>query len=321
MKRLKTLRVRFALWIAGLFLTVLVVFGLLVYFGMAQGLGASIDSSLILNASQIGGAVDAENGELSLPESFAEEPENADLREQGFTMRVLNLNGQPVEQFGPYRGLPIVSESIVAAQEHETTFDTLTDPFFNVPVRVYTAPIEDDDKIVGFIQVAQSLARVQDTLRRLLTTLLVSVPLLVIVAGLSGYFLAARALAPIDQITRTAHSISVNDLSARLNLPATDDEVGRLAVTFDTMLARLQKAFQHERQFTADAAHELRTPLSAMQAILGMIREKRRAPEEYEQALADLAEEADRLRTLTEDLFLLSRSDMAGRRDRAKGRR
>ena len=143
----------------------------------------------------------------------------------------------------------------------------------------------------------------------MLAALLIGGPLLIIIAGLGGYFLAARALTPIDRITRTARHIAEGgeDLSARLNLPATDDEVGRLASTFDAMLAKLDDSFQRERQFTADASHELRTPLAAMQAILSVIREERRTPEDYEQALADLAEEADRLRSLTENLLRLAR--------------
>ena len=85
--------------------------------------------------------------------------------------------------------------------------------------------------------------------------------------------------------------------------------MGRLASTFDDMLSRLDESFQRERQFTTDASHELRTPLTAMQAVLGMIREKPRSGREYQQALDDLSEEVDRLRTLTEDLLHLARSD------------
>jgi signal transduction histidine kinase len=77
------------------------------------------------------------------------------------------------------------------------------------------------------------------------------------------------------------------------------------------MLSRLDGSFQRERQFTADASHELRTPLAAMQVILSTVREKRRSPEEYEQALADLAEETDRMQALAEDLLLLARREAA----------
>jgi signal transduction histidine kinase len=157
--------------------------------------------------------------------------------------------------------------------------------------------------------VAHSLVGVQQTLNQLLTTLLIAGPIVVFLAGVGGYVLAARALTPIDQITRTAGRISVEDLSARLNLPPTDDEVGRLAATFDTMLARLDDGFRRERQFIADASHELRTPLATMQTILSSTLSRQRAPAEYEQALVDMAEETDRLKILAEGLLLLARND------------
>ena len=298
----KTLRARFALWIAGLFLAVLTVFGAYVYASLARGLSAALDDSLSLNASQVVAGLNIDNGQLILPDSLSEAPENADLRARGLMVRLLTPQGQILQSFGPYGALPVSLTST-------PTFATLVDPASGTNVRVYAAPVEDNNRLIAIVQVAQSLAEVQATLRRLLTTLLVSVPLLVAVAGLSGYLLAARALAPIDGITRTARRISAEDLSARLGLPASDDEVGRLAETFDAMLARLDDSFQRERQFTTDASHELRTPLTAMQAILGVIREKRRAPEEYEQALADLAEETDRLQTLTENLLRLARGE------------
>ena len=143
----------------------------------------------------------------------------------------------------------------------------------------------------------------------MLATLLLGGALLTVVAAMGGYALAARALRPIDQMTRTARRISAEDLSARLDLPATDDEVGRLAATFDEMLGRLDDSFQRERQFTANASHELRTPLAAMQAILEVVRAQPRTPAEYEAAIDDLAEEADRLRTLVDRLLYLARND------------
>ncbi|MCB0092231.1 MAG: HAMP domain-containing protein, partial [Caldilineaceae bacterium] len=99
---------------------------------------------------------------------------------------------------------------------------------------------------------------------------------------------------------------STQSLSARLNLPASEDEVGRLAATFDSMLTRLDNGFRREQQFTADASHELRTPLSAMQTIIDGTLARRRAPAEYEQALADLAHETKHMRTLTEGLLHLA---------------
>lgn len=311
MKRFRTLRVRFALWVASLLLLALTAFGIFVYFSLAQGLAASIDDSLRLSASQAIAAVNVENGDLNFSDSIPGGSTASALLERGLTIRILDPSGQVIQAFGPYRTLPVTAESLAAARNQQSVFATLTDPIEQELIRFYTTPIVEIDQVVGVIQVAQSLDSVQETLDRLLTALFIGGPLLVIVAAFGGYFLAARALAPIDHITRTARRIagSVEHLSARLNLPASDDEVGRLATTFDAMLAQLEDSFKRERRFTADASHELRTPLAAMQAILSVVREARRAPEDYEQALADLSEEADRLRALTEDLLHLARGD------------
>lgn len=302
MRRLKTLRVRLALWTAGLFLLGLTLFGVYVYGSMARGLSAAVDDSLLLNASHVVAGLDIENGQLIPSDSFIDIPATADFRGRDFTIRVLSSQGHVLQAFGSSYALSVPSSST-------PSFVTLIDPTHNTTVRVYTAPVESNNRLIAIVQVAQSLGDLENTLQRLLITLLVGGPLLILIAGGSGYLLTARALAPIDRITRTARRISAEDLSARLNLPSTDDEVGRLAETFDAMLARLDGSFQRERQFTADAAHELRTPLTAMQAIFGMIRAKRRPPAEYEQALSDLAEEADRLQTLAENLLRLARGD------------
>ena len=305
MKRFSTLRVRFAFWTAGLVLIVLVGFGIYVYGRMARGLFAALDNSLILNASQVIAGLDIENNKIALSDSFIERPETINLNATGFTIRLLTPQGQILQELGPFLALPTSTASLGAAP----SFATLADPTTQISLRVYTAPVQENNRLIAFLQVAQSTEEIQNTLEQLLTTLVISIPVLVLITGFSGYWLAARALAPVDRITRTARRISAEDLSARLNLPATDDEVGRLAGTFDAMLARLDDSFQRERQFTADASHELRTPLTAMQAILSVIREKRRSPQEYEQALADLAEETDRMQVLAENLLHLARED------------
>lgn len=309
MTRFSTLRVRFAFWVAILLLGALIVFGVFVYVSLSRSLYASVDDSLQLSAAQAIAAVNVENGELSISDSIPETSAIAGLRERGLTIRVLSPAGQALQAVGPYRNQAIAPTTANGGLLSQSSFATTSDASSGDTVRWYSAPIDENNQIIGVVQIAQSLEGVQDTLQRLLTALLVSIPLLVGGAAGGGYLLAARALAPIDQITRTARRISAEDLHARLDLPATNDEVGRLAATFDTMLARLDAAFQRERQFTADASHELRTPLAAMQAILGVIREQRRTPEDYEQALDDLAQETNRLREMADDLLRLARGE------------
>jgi len=288
-------------------LIVLVLFGTFVYISMWQGLSTSIDDSIKFSTSQAIAAINIENGRVNFSDSLPESS-TSDLREKGFTVRILSTNGDLIQSVGPYRDLMVDQTSIQNAANKISGFST-----FNLndseSIRVYTAPIIEGQNIIGIIQVMQSLETVQETLDRLLLLMLISIPLLLLITALSGYGLTTRALSPIDQITRTAQSISTEDLSARLNLHGNDDEIGRLANTFDSMLSRLEEGFNRERQFTSDASHELRTPLAAMQAILSVTRGRQRSPAEYETAMDDLLEETGRLRALTEDLLYIARGD------------
>lgn len=302
MKYLKTLRVRFALWTAGWLLLVLSLLGTFIYINFARGLAQSVDDALRLAAAQFLLKIDDETLLLDNTDSITDS-----LLQEQLSIRVLDLAGAIRQRYGLYQDLPQPPNPIEADQPG--AFATVTDPATQHPVRVYTVSIVEDERVLGVLQVAQSLFGVQQALNQLLTTLLIAGPIVVLLAGAGGYILAARALTPIDQITRTAGRISVEDLSARLDLPPTDDEVGRLAATFDRMLARLDDGFRRERQFVADASHELRTPLATMQTILGSTLARPRPPAEYEQALTDLTEETDRLKLLAEGLLLLARND------------
>jgi len=297
-----TLRARFAFWTAGLLLAVLAIFGCYIYESMSRNLAEELDETLSFSASQVAAALEIENGSLKLPDGF--EQRRTDLLENEVSIRIQTAD-RTLIQVGPPYSLPPPP-----ANQSVPSFADIKNPLNGESVRVYSLPVEDNGRHIGVIQTAESYKDVNDTLHRLLTTLFIAGPLLALLAGLGGYFLAARALAPIDEIAQTARRISAEDLSARINLPATDDEVGRLAETFDAMLGRLHQSFLHERQFTADASHELRTPLTAMLAILDAVRAKRRTPEDYELALADLAKESERLRTLTENLLRLGQSSV-----------
>lgn len=309
MRQFRTIRVRFALWVAVWLLIILAAFGGYVYHRLSRDLAESVDDSLQLSASQAIAMVNIEEGRLNFSDTVPNTPTLASLIKRDLAFRLLNPSGQVLRALGAYPKLPVTTKSLQRAQSHQTDFATLAKVDNAGLVRVYTTPIVTNGQLIGIVQVAQSMEDTDKTLRRLLQALLAGGAAMVLVGTIGGYFLVARALAPIDYITRTAQRISAEDLSARLELPTTADEVGRLATTLDAMLARLDASFRRERQFTADASHELRTPLAAMQAILSVIRAERRTPEDYEQALSDLAEETERLRSLVEDLMQLARGD------------
>jgi heavy metal sensor kinase len=150
---------------------------------------------------------------------------------------------------------------------------------------------------------------VEQTLLLLRLQLLWGVPLALLLAGAGGYFLASRALRPIDRITHTAQAINSSDLSLRISHTGPADELGRLAATFDEMLDRLQAAFDRERRFTADAAHELRTPLTALKGRIGVTLSQPREAAEYGDSLQEMERQVDRLIRLGSDLLFIARLD------------
>jgi signal transduction histidine kinase len=156
--------------------------------------------------------------------------------------------------------------------------------------------------------VARSLAPREESLDHLRHELLIFLPLALLAACFGGYLLTAGALRPVEALRRRAEAVTAGE-PAELPVPQSDDEISRLAVTLNDMLARLQAAFEHERRFVADASHELRTPLALLQTELDIALRRPRTHEELEKALRSAAEETQRLVRLAEDLLLIARAD------------
>jgi len=151
--------------------------------------------------------------------------------------------------------------------------------------------------------------RMEAQLREILVVLVLGLPVVVALAGVGGYVLARRALAPIDQLGAEARRMTAERLHERLSVPNARDEIGRLASVINDTLARLESSFDQLRRFTADASHELRTPLSVMRGIGEMGLREPRTPAEYQDAIGSMLEEVDRLTRLVDTLLRLSRGD------------
>lgn len=306
-----TLRARFALWICLMMLATLGAFGAFVYFSVSHWLSSSLDDSLRLGATQLIATADVDDGKLQVDDDpvILDAGLTDELRSRGLSIQIFGPSGAVLQSLGPYASLAVEPAVLREALAGRSSLHTRPDPEGTGSVRVLTQPMLIDGKVGAVIQIAESVRSIDALRERLLLSLLLGSPMIVAAAGVGGYYLAGRALRPIDHIVATARRISAHDLTERLGLPPSRDEVGRLAGTFDEMLGRLDEAFQRERRFSNDAAHELRTPLAAMQSILSVIAEQRRTPAEYEAALADLAEETDKLRALTDDLLRLARAE------------
>jgi heavy metal sensor kinase len=158
-------------------------------------------------------------------------------------------------------------------------------------------------------QVARPLAELDHESGELLLALLLAGPLTVLVAVGGGYFLARRALAPVNLLRRRTNEITADHLDRRLPVPNPADELGLLAGTINEMIARLERSFAETRRFTADASHELRTPLAIIRSDAEIALGRTVVPSEQQARLGSILEECDRLARLTDQLLALARED------------
>ncbi len=162
------------------------------------------------------------------------------------------------------------------------------------------------------VQLATDVSKFHLFLQELKWLLLISTPLAIGLALAGGYWLSGRALQPVRQITERARSIGAEELSLRLEVPQADDEMRSLTETLNEMLARIESSFKKIKQFTADASHELRTPVAIIRTTAEVALRHKRDQAEYQQSLIDILEEAKRTGFLLDDLLDLARSDSPG---------
>jgi heavy metal sensor kinase len=227
------------------------------------------------------------------------------VRAHGELFQVFDADGALVHRGTGLAGLVDAAAPLAA---------TAADRFENVvagaePLRFASHAIDVDGRVFT-IQVAAPLHDLQEGLREAAWMLAPMFPLMLLLAALGGYWLAKRALAPVDEITETARSLSAETLSARLAVPRTNDELERLSTTLNEMLERLEAGFRRISRFTADASHELRTPLAVMRTTAEVaLRAPGRDAGETRAALEQIVAEVERTSHLTENLLLLAKAD------------
>ena len=242
-----------------------------------------------------------------------------DLREREM-VRVLSMDGKLIAS--PYasgEALPISTDGLTTVNDRKIWWEVVEPA--QERLLVLNSPVSVNGNPVFIIQVARPLTERDRSLSALLTTLIFSSVLTTLIAFGIGWVISGAALRPINRITQTAEEIGTeSDLTRRVNHVGPNDEVGRLARTFNSMLDRLQEAYTRvnhalgmQRDFVADVSHELRTPLTTVRGNLDLLRRQPPLPaEERADILDDLVGESDRLIRLVNDLLILARAD-AGR--------
>lgn len=302
--RRASIRLRLTAWYALIFAVVLAVFTTGVYFAVRNSLREQLDDSLATRALLLAPLVttdasgrpslDLAGGAVSVEDSY---------------VRLYDASGElRSESNGPSPRPEVPAAEVARARSGETRRKTIGTG--DAESRVRIIPVEQRGAIVGVLEVGESAEEVGETMRSVLIALAVAAPI-ALLAGVGGaWWLSSRALSPIDRITRAAGEISTGgDLRRRLDLDLPDDEVGRLARTLDAMIERLDAAFERQRRFTADASHQLRTPLTALRGQIDVVLGRPRDSAEYERVLRAADVQVARMNALVESLLTLARAD------------
>ncbi len=300
-----SLRSRLTWWYSGVVLVTVAVFSVAVLWLHWRLLVRQYDEEL---RDLTGTAANVLEGELaersSLPLAAADT--EAAERLPGLVIKVLGPDGRPLRPGGA--AFPINASRIVGAPDGVGR----TVPGPNGPWRVLLRRGTAGGQAY-VLAAAGPLADVLDEWRALVEAIALGVPLALALAVLGGWWIGRRGLQPIADMSARAGAITARTSGARLAAPHPDDELGRLAASFNDVLDRLGAALEQQRQFMADASHELRTPVSVIRTAGDVtLSQPDRASEEYRDALAIVVEQSRRLARLVDDMLVLARADAGG---------
>ncbi len=294
------IRARLTAWYSIILAVSLIAFGCVAFFAMKDGIRVAVDEGLDFRLGGVRNIIveDGPKGADALEDEFHEysdgQGKRGRLRVADATGHVIYLSADS-NFLSPALGRSRGRRTFTARSGNErfrVLHDTLNVGGVSYDVIAATA-LRDFDRALDRVQYA----------------LTVVAPFFLVIAAFGGYWLSGRALAPVDQITQAARNIGARDLGQRLKVPKSGDELERLADTLNGMFGRLEAAFQRITKFTADASHELRTPVSVMRTSAEIALRKPRSEGEYRETLGQILYESERLSQLIEQLLIMARSD------------
>jgi len=300
MKRSLSIGVKLTAWYGVCMAGALCALCVLAFFGMRHSIHSTVDEQLQdrLNAVRQAVNLSLQSGNIDVLRS--ELDEDSELRPQSDLLQIWDDQGSLIYQSAPLKasGLP------PAIATSRTTIMWIS----GEPIRVLQGSTTVNQRLYR-IQVAARMGEFYEALGRFRERLLIIAPLALLLASALGYLMSRRALAPVDQITQTAQKIHAHNLSARLTVPGSGDELQRLAETLNQMLQRIEAALDRVSRFSADASHELRTPITIMRTRAELALRRPRTLAENRQTLEQLHTELVQTSELLDNLMLLARAD------------
>jgi heavy metal sensor kinase len=305
----RSLRFRITAWYAGLLAGTLIVFGVSVYLGLERYLDWTLQRTLVSECRTIGTELLSQlpvkdNAWLAteINEAYAPEVNSRFIRVVQQGLGVVYLSAAPKDgTFDPSR-IPLPSD-----QEEDGPRKLLFGAGNRLLIHSMTLKAADGSRFL--VESGAPYNQIEVVLHGLLLTLAIYMPFVVSLAVAGGYWLMRRSLRPVDEITKRAEGITSTNLSERLPVIRTGDELERLSISLNRMIERLDDAFQHINRFSADASHELRTPLTVLQLELEGIAQNHRWDASLRDQIGSALEETHRMSRIVESLLAISRLD------------
>jgi heavy metal sensor kinase len=303
MKKL-SIGVRLTLWYLALFAVAQAVFGAGMWFLLRHHLYDLVSDSLESQVEDLKNFLEAQKKDATMAKLQEEVNETYVLEHSGDYLELYAENGPLIFRSAFLQAHPV---TLAAAGESDQTISRNL-RMAGRPFRFRRQKLEANGHVY-VVTMGLPTEDVIETLNLFRSYLLMFAPLLFLVAAGGGYWLSRRALAPVDALVRTAREISGANLNSRLPKLDTGDELQRLSDTLNEMLNRIETAFLRVTQFTADASHELRTPVSLIRTEAELALRRSRGEAEYKESLHHILLEAERTTALIEQLLALARAD------------
>jgi heavy metal sensor kinase len=296
--------VRLTLWYLAIFALGQFVFGAGMWLVLRHHLVSLVDEGLRDQTEDLRGFLAAQKKTANVPKFQEEVKETYDVEHAGEYLSITTSAGDPI-YLSDFLSKNSFSVSNYAA-DSSGFFDNQI--VGGTPLRFFHSSASTHG-LTFVITMGASTKDTRATLSAFRNYLLLLAPFVLLTSAFGGYWLSHRALAPVDALTRTARNIGGQNLSSRLESLDTGDELQRLSDTLNEMLDRIEKVFLQITQFTADASHELRTPIALMRTEAELALRRERDAEAYREALQHILIETERTSTLIEDLLALARAD------------
>jgi len=305
----RSLSFRLITWYAGVLTAVFVLLGVLTFFILRHYLEANLLDIQARRAQQIADTLvaHATRSDEALIGAEVEDLYSPEANDR--FIRVTRADGRLVYSSGPPHNERFNPALVPAAPPVARAAPARKVTLAGGSLLIAARPAVGADGTGYLVEVGASGAAAEATLAQVLIMLAVGLPVAVGVAVAGGFVLVRRALAPVERITAKAEEITQHNLSERLPVVRSGDELERLSVSLNHMISRLEDAIRGSKQFVADASHELRTPLTVMRGELEAMAQDAQLGAETREALGSVLEEVDRLADIVEGLFALSRLD------------